>query len=49
MKKLIGAMALLATSSAYAEKVTGVGMSGYNVYQDVKCNKYVLHPTFLCV
>jgi hypothetical protein len=45
MKKLIGAMALLATSSAYAEKVTGVGMSGYNVYQDGNGNKYVMHPT----
>jgi hypothetical protein len=45
MKKLMGMVALLVTSSAYAEKVTGVGMSGYYVYQDSNGNKYVMHPT----
>lgn len=45
MKKLIGTLAFLASSSAYAEKVKGVGMQGYNVYQDSQGNQYVMHPT----
>jgi len=45
MKKLTTAIFLLAASNAYAEKVTGVGMQGYHVYQDSNGNQYVMHPT----
>jgi hypothetical protein len=45
MKKIIALTSLLATSAAYAQKVTGVGMQGYFVYQDSNGNKYVTHPT----
>ncbi len=45
MKKLITATLFLAASNAYAQKVTGVGMQGYHVYQDSNGNQYVMHPT----